>query len=56
MVTAIIVLLGVAALVALSILRPSSPFLSPDLTDRDRQRQLDELRGLSGYRSDLRVR
>ncbi|HYH31606.1 MAG TPA: hypothetical protein VD903_14585 [Pseudonocardia sp.] len=55
MTTAIIVLLLVAGLVALSIVRPTR---LPDLglpsvwEDRDRQRQLDELRALAGSRAD----
>jgi hypothetical protein len=55
MVTAMLVLLGVAALVALSIARPSSSFLTPDPADRDRERTLSDLRALPGYRSDVRL-
>ena len=54
MITAIVILLIVAALVALVTGRPSSPF--PALADRDRQRQLDELRALPDYRSDAQLR
>ena len=56
MVTAIVVLLVVAALVTLSIVRPSSPFPSAAPADRDRQRQLDELRALRDYRPDAQLR
>ena len=58
MATAIILLIVVTALVTLSIMRPSSPFPGPALGsgDRDRDRQLDELRALRDYRSDVRLR
>jgi hypothetical protein len=55
MVTAIIVLLVVAALVTLSIVRPSSSLLTPAPADRDRDRTLTELRGLHDYHSDVRL-
>jgi hypothetical protein len=55
MVTAIVVLLVVAALVTLSIVRPSSSLLNPAPADRDRERTLGELRALSDYRSDVRL-
>ncbi len=55
MTTAIFVLLLVAGLVALSIVRPALPvpFHLPE--DRDRERQLDELRAYPAYRTDVRV-
>jgi hypothetical protein len=55
MTTAIIVLLLVAGIVALSILRPGIPSFLSTPTDRDRERQLAELRALSGYRTDPRL-
>jgi hypothetical protein len=55
MVTAIVVLLFVAAIVTLSIMRPSRPFSAPGITDRDRERQLDELRALSDYRPGVGI-
>ena len=55
MVTAIIVLLVVGALVTLSIVRPSTSFLTPAPADRDRERILGDLRALPGYRSDVRL-
>jgi hypothetical protein len=55
MVTAIIVLLVVAALVTLSIVRPSSSLLRPAPADRDRERTLNDLRALPGYHSDVRL-
>jgi hypothetical protein len=55
MATAIIVLLIVAALVALSVSRPGRPFLAPSPVDRDRERVLADLRALPGYRSDVRI-
>lgn len=56
MVTAMFVLLGVAALIALSIGRPSSSFPISRPTDRDRDRTLADLRALPGYHSDVRLR
>jgi hypothetical protein len=56
MATAIIVLLLVAALVALSIVRPAGPYFSNTAQgDHDRERQLAELRALVGYRDDARL-
>jgi hypothetical protein len=55
MVTAIVVLLIVAALVAISTARQSGPFFSfSPQGDLDRERQLDELRTLVGYRNEPR--
>jgi hypothetical protein len=56
MVTAIVTLLVFAALITLSIVRPSNPFPFPSPADRDHERQLNELRALSGYRSDTQLR
>jgi hypothetical protein len=55
MVTAILVLLVVAALVTLSIVRPTTSFLTPAPADRDRDRTVGDLRALPGYRSDVRL-
>jgi hypothetical protein len=58
MTTAIIVLLLVAGIVALSIVRPTrlpNPGLPAAWEDRDRARRLEELRALPGARADLRV-
>jgi hypothetical protein len=56
MATAIIVLLLVAALVALSIVRPAGPyFANTPQGDHERERQLAELRALAGYRGDVRL-
>lgn len=52
MTTALIVLLAVGLLVSLSIARPS--FISVP-ADRDRTRQLDELRALAESRADVSV-
>jgi hypothetical protein len=52
MATAALVLLLVALAVWLSATRPSYPF-SPDPADRDRERQLAELRAMAGSRADL---
>ena len=53
MTTAILVLLLLAALVALSIMRPSGPavFLGA-FQDRDQERQLAELRAIAGRQAD----
>ena len=53
MATAVIVLVVVGLLVWLSIARPS---FSSDPADRDRARQLDELRALAGSRADVSVK
>jgi hypothetical protein len=55
MTTAIVVLLLVAALVALSIVRPGDPaeFPAASSRDRDGQRQLAELRAIAGHQADL---
>jgi hypothetical protein len=52
MTTALIVLLAVGLLVWLSCARPS---FSSAPADRDRTRQLDELRALAGSRADVSV-
>jgi hypothetical protein len=54
MTTAIVVLLVVAGLVALSIVRPGHPaeFPAGSPPDRDRERQLAELRAIDGHQSD----
>lgn len=53
MTTAIIVLLLVAALVALSIVRPGEPAEFPGASwDRDQERHLAELRAIAGHRAD----
>ena len=54
MTSAIIVLLLVAAVVALSIVRPGSPAEFPAGTSRDRdaERQLAELRAIAGHGPD----
>jgi hypothetical protein len=54
MTTAIVVLLLVAALVALSIVRPGSPaeFPATSSWDRDEERQLAELRAIAGHQPD----
>jgi hypothetical protein len=53
MTTAIVVLLLVAALVTLSIVRPGSPAEFPGaFRDRDQERQLAELRAITGHRAD----
>jgi hypothetical protein len=50
MTTAIIVLILVAALVALSIVRPDEPAEFPvALWDRDQERQRAELRAIAGH-------
>jgi hypothetical protein len=53
MTTAIVVLLLVAALVALSIVRPGRPdeFFAAS-RDRDQERQLAELRAIRGHQAD----
>jgi hypothetical protein len=56
MTTAIVVLLVVAALVAFLIVRPGRPYPSTSAVDRDRERQLAELRALADYREDVRLR
>ena len=56
MVTTIIVLLIVASLVAIAVARPAGPSFSfTEQGDHDRERQLDELRTLVGYRGDTRM-
>ena len=55
MTTAIVVLALVAALVALSIIRPSRPLLRRDPDNRDWERQLAELRALPEYRPGMRL-
>ena len=55
MTTAIFVLLLVAGLVALSIVRPALPVPFHLPVDRDRERQLAELRAHPAYRTDVRV-
>jgi hypothetical protein len=53
---AIIVLLGVALAVTLSVVRPSaSSVLPPAPADRDRERLLADLRALPAYRYDVRL-
>jgi hypothetical protein len=54
MTTAIVVLLLVAALIALSIVRPGSPAEFPAFSfqDRDQERQLAELRAIAGHQPD----
>ena len=54
MTTAIIVLLLVAALVALSIVRPGRPAEFPTATsrDRDEERRLAELRAIGSHQAD----
>ena len=54
MTSAIVVLLLVAALVALSIVRPGSPAEFPGASsqDRDRERQLAELRAMASHQPD----
>ena len=54
MTTAIIVLLLVAALVALSIVRPGHPAEFPTASswDRDEERQLAELHAIAGHQAD----
>jgi hypothetical protein len=54
MTTAIVVLVLVAAVVALSIVRPGSPaeFPAGAPADRDAERQLTELRAIAGHRPD----
>jgi hypothetical protein len=53
MTTAIVVLLLVASLVALSIMRPGSPAEFPGASrDRDHERQLAELRAITDHRAD----
>jgi hypothetical protein len=54
MATALIVLIAVALLVWLSIARPN-PFSSTTPSDRDRERQVGELRAMSGSRADVRI-
>jgi hypothetical protein len=53
MTTAIIVLVLVAAVVALSIVRPGDPAagFSGDYRDREQERQLAELRAIAGHRA-----
>jgi hypothetical protein len=55
MTTAIFVLLLVAGLVALSIVRPALPVPFHLPVDRDRERQLAELRALPACRADVQV-
>jgi hypothetical protein len=55
MATAIIVLLAVAVAVAISIVRPGGRVTSSIPVDRDRERELAELRALPGYHSDIRL-
>ena len=55
MTTALIVLVVVGLLVWLSAARPSFSSFSSDPADRDRVRQLDELRALAGSRADVSV-
>jgi hypothetical protein len=54
MTTAIIVLVLVAAVVALSIVRPGDPAAGfpGAYRDRDQERQLAELRAIAGHQSD----
>jgi hypothetical protein len=54
MTTAIVVLLLVAGLVALSIVRPGHPteFPAGSYRDRDEERQLTELHAIAGHQSD----
>jgi hypothetical protein len=53
MTTAIVLLLLVATLVALSIVRPGEPAEFPGASrDRDQERQLAELRAIAGHRPD----
>ena len=53
MTSAIVVLLLVAALVALSIVRPGNPVEFPGASrDRDQERQLAELRAIGGHQVD----
>jgi hypothetical protein len=53
MTTAFVVLLLVAALVALSIVRPGAPAEFPGaFRDRDQERQLAELRAIADHQSD----
>jgi hypothetical protein len=52
MTTAIVVLLLVAGLVALSIVRPGQPAEFPAARDRDQERQLAELRAIAGHQAD----
>lgn len=53
MTSAIVVLLLVAGLVTLSIVRPGRPAFVPAAVDRDRERQLAELRAMPDYSADL---
>jgi hypothetical protein len=55
MAIAIIVLLAVAVAVAISIVRPAGRVTSSAPVDRDRERELAELRALPGYHSDVRL-
>ncbi len=53
MTSAIVVLLLVAALVALSLVRPGSPAEFPGASrDRDQERQLAELRAIGSHQPD----
>ena len=53
MTSAIVVLLLVAALVALSIVRPGNPAEFPGASrDRDQERQLAELRAIASHQPD----
>jgi hypothetical protein len=56
MTTAIIVLLLVAGIIALSIVRPNIPAYFTAPVDRDRERQLAELRAHPDYHADPRIR
>ena len=56
MTSAIVVLALVAALVALSIIRPSGPSWRRNPEERDWERQLAELRALPEYRPGMPLR
>ena len=55
MATAIIVLLIVAVAVTISIVRPAGRVGLSTPVDRDRERELAELRALPGYHPDIRL-